>query len=42
MVTWFLFTSHVGQEFHNLSFPHTSEAHILMHIVTNGFEDMEE
>jgi hypothetical protein len=47
MVTWFLSTSDVGQEFHNLSFPYTSEAqgtklYILGHIVTNGFEDMEE
>jgi len=47
MVAWFLSTSHVGQEFHNLSFPYTSEAqgtmlYILVHTVTNGFEGTEE
>jgi len=47
MVTRFLSTSHVEEEFHNLSFPYTSEAqgtmlYILVHTVTNGFEGMEE
>jgi hypothetical protein len=46
-MTWFLSTSHAEEEFHNLSFPYTSEAqgtmlYILVHTVTNGFEGMEE
>jgi hypothetical protein len=47
MVTQFLSTSHVEAEFHNLSFPYTSEVqgtvlHILVQTVTNRFEGMEE